>query len=133
MIGLDIVNVHESVFSGRVESAVFPGEAGELGVLHGHAPLLARLKAGAVRVRVPGKENPETFFISGGLLEVQPDHVTVLADVAVRGQGLDELRAIEVMRQAQMALTQAKARQDFAAIEAQFAVVMNALINIRRR
>jgi F-type H+-transporting ATPase subunit epsilon len=131
-VQVNIVSIHESIFSGQVELAILPGEAGELGVLPGHAPLLARLKAGAVRLQLSDQREQEKFFIAGGLLEVQHDRVTVLADVAVRARDVDEAKALMAMKRAQLTLEQAAARRDFAAIEAELNAIAVHLLNIRR-
>ena len=92
---VDVVSAEESVFSGLVEFVVLPGEAGELGILPGHMPLLTRIRPGAVRLRLPDQEAEELIFVAGGVLEVQPNKVTVLADTAIRGKDLDEAKALE--------------------------------------
>ena len=80
----DVVSAEESIFSGLVEIAVFPGEAGELGILPKHTPLLTRIKPGTIRLKVPEQAEFELVYVSGGMLEVQPDMITVLADTALR-------------------------------------------------
>lgn len=87
---VDVVSVEGSLFSGLVESVVAPAELGAVGVYPGHAPLLTRLKPGAVRLRIPYQAEEEIVYISGGMLEVQPHRVTVLADVAMREKALAE-------------------------------------------
>ena len=88
-VHVDIVSAEESIFSGLAEFVVLPGEAGELGIMPGHTPLLTRIKPGVVRVKTQdGTE--ELVFVAGGMLEVQPNLVTVLADTAIRGKDLDE-------------------------------------------
>jgi len=102
-VHVDVVSAEEQIFSGLAELVVLPGEAGELGVLPGHAPLLSRIRPGAVRIKVPDREEPEIIFVAGGMLEVQPSLVTVLADTAIRGRDLDEARAMEAKRRAEEA------------------------------
>src|SRR5437016_1668686 len=99
-VHVDIVSAEESIFSGLAEFVVLPGEAGELGVLPGHTPLLTRIKPGAVRIRVPHQAEEVLVFVAGGLLEVQPNLVTVLADTAIRGKDLDEAKALAAKRAA---------------------------------
>ena len=89
-VHVDIVSAEELIFSGLAEFVALPGEAGELGILPGHMPLMTRIKPGAVRVKIPNQVEEELVFVAGGLLEVQPGLVTVLADTAIRGRDLDE-------------------------------------------
>ena len=91
----DVVSAEESIFSGLVEIAVFPGEAGELGILPRHTPLLTRIKPGTIRLKVPNQSEFELVYVSGGMLEVQPDMITVLADTAIRAHDLDEAKALQ--------------------------------------
>jgi F-type H+-transporting ATPase subunit epsilon len=91
-IHVDVVSAEEMIFSGLAEFVVLPGEAGELGILPGHMPLMTRIKPGAVRVQLPDNKE-ELIFVAGGLLEVQPGLVTVLADTAIRGADLDQAKA----------------------------------------
>ena len=93
-VHVDIVSAEESIFSGLAEFVVLPGEAGELGIMPGHTPLLTRIKPGVVRVKMQdGSE--ELVFVAGGMLEVQPNLVTVLPDTALRGKELDEARGLD--------------------------------------
>ena len=100
-IHVDIVSAEEQIFSGLAEFVALPGEAGELGILPGHMPLMTRIKPGAVRVKVQNESEEELVFVAGGLLEVQPNLVTVLADTAIRGRDLDEAKALEAKRLAE--------------------------------
>jgi F-type H+-transporting ATPase subunit epsilon len=84
-VHVDVVSAEEQLFSGLAEFVALPGEAGELGILPGHMPLLTRIRPGAVRVKLPNQDEEELIFVAGGLLEVQPGLVTVLADTAIRG------------------------------------------------
>ena len=113
-IQVEVVSAEESIFSGEAEFVVLPGEVGELGVYPNHTPLITRIKAGAVRIRVPGENRDELIFVAGGILEIQPNLVTVLADTAIRGNDLDEARANEARRAAEEALTNAKSKMDLA-------------------
>src|SRR3982751_4770943 len=89
-IHVDVVSAEEMIFSGEAEFVALPGEAGELGIYPSHTPLITRIKPGAVRIKVPGRADEEFVFVAGGILEVQPKGVTVLADTAIRGADLDE-------------------------------------------
>lgn len=102
-IRLDIVSAHATIFSGSVEAVYATAEEGEVGILHGHAPLLARLKPGNIRAVSAGQDE-QVFYVSGGMIEVQPDMVTILADTAARAEDLDEAAAIEAKEQAERAL-----------------------------
>ena len=93
-VHVDVVSAEESIFSGLAEFVIIPGEMGELGVYPRHVALLTRIKPGAVRIKRPDQEQEELIYVSGGMLEVQPDVVTVLADTAIRGADLDEARAL---------------------------------------
>ena len=130
-IQVDIVSAHEPIYSGLVEFIVLPGEAGELGVLPGHAPLLSRLHPGMLRLKPSASAPEENFFISGGLVEIQPTHVTVLADIVVRAKGMDEAKALDAMRQAHLAIEDAQTKQDFARVEAEIANLSAHLFNLR--
>ena len=117
----DVVSAEESIFSGIVEFAVFPGEAGELGVYPHHTPLLTRIRPGTVRLKVPHQEAYELVYVSGGMLEVQPGLITVLADTAIRAHDIDEAKALEAKRKAEEALANRKAEVDYASAEAELA------------
>ncbi len=101
---VDIVSAEQSIFSGEAEMLIAPGEAGELGILPEHMPLLSRIKPGTVRIKMPNAEE-EVIYVSGGMMEVQPDRVTVLADTSVRAHDLDEAKAMEAERLAKEAIT----------------------------
>jgi len=113
---VDVVSAEEQIFSGEAKFVALPGESGELGILPKHTPLITRIKPGAVRIERPdGTE--EFVFVAGGILEVQPNRVTVLADTAIRGKDLDEAKAAEAKKQAEEALKNAKSELDQAAIQ----------------
>ena len=131
-IQVEVVSAEESIFSGKAEFVVLPGEVGELGVYPNHTPLITRIKAGAVRIRVPGENRDELIFVAGGILEVQPNMVTVLADTAIRGADLDEARANEARRAAEEALTNAKSKMDLARAHSELAAVTAQIQTIRR-
>ena len=96
---VDVVSAEEAIFSGDAAFVALPGQEGELGILPGHVPLITRIRPGAVRIKTPdGKE--ENVFVAGGILEVQPDRVTVLADTAIRSKDLDEAKAKQALEEA---------------------------------
>lgn len=128
----DVVSAEESIFSGMVEIAVFPGEAGELGILPQHTPLLTRIKPGAIRLKVAGQGDYELVYVSGGMLEVQPDMITVLADTAIRARDLDEAKALEAKKRAEEALANRQAEMDYAAAQAELAEAIAQLQTIQR-
>ena len=135
-IHVDVVSAEESVFSGLVEFVVLPGETGELGILPGHTPLLTRVKPGAVRLRLPNQEAEELIFVAGGMLEVQPNRVTVLADTAIRGKDLDEAKALDAKKRAEEAMESRSSTLDYARAQAELAEAMaqlDAIEKIRRR
>jgi F-type H+-transporting ATPase subunit epsilon len=131
-IHVDVVSAEESIFSGEAEFVALPGEAGELGILPGHTPLITRIKAGAVRIKVADQAEEEFVFVAGGILEVQPHIVTVLADTAIRGRDLDEARANDAKRQAEEALGKAQNDLDIARAQAELAVQIAQLAAIQR-
>lgn len=121
-IHVDVVSAEESIFSGEAKFVVLPGEAGELGIYPRHTPLITRIRPGAVRIeRADGGE--EFVFVAGGLLEVQPGTVTVLADTAIRGKDLDEAKANEAKALAEEAMKNAKNDIDFAKAQGEFAAL----------
>jgi F-type H+-transporting ATPase subunit epsilon len=130
-IHVDVVSAEESIFSGLAEFVVLPGEAGELGILPGHMPLMTRIKPGAVRIkRQDGSE--ELIFVASGLLEVQPGLITVLADTAIRGHDLDEARALEARKAAQEAMTNRASAMDYGRAQAELAEAAAQLAAIDR-
>ena len=128
---VDVVSAEALIFSGEAEFVVLPGEAGELGIYPRHAPLLTRIKPGAVRIKRPGGEE-ELVFVAGGILEVQPKGVTVLADTAIRGHDLDEAKAADAQERAKEAMANAKSDLDFAKAQSEFAVMAAQIAAIRR-
>lgn len=120
-VHVDIVSAEEQIFSGLAEFVVLPGESGELGILPGHMPLMTRIKPGAVRVKQANSTEEELVFVAGGLLEVQPGRVTVLADTAIRGKDLDEAKALDAKRKAEEALASKSAKIDYAKAQAELA------------
>jgi F-type H+-transporting ATPase subunit epsilon len=130
-IHVDVVSAEEMIFSGLAEFVVLPGEAGELGILPGHMPLMTRIKPGAVRVQLPDNKE-ELIFVAGGLLEVQPGLVTVLADTAVRGADLDEAKALEAKKLAEEAMVNRGSEMDYARAQAELAEAIAQLAAIDR-
>ena len=120
-VHVDIVSAEEQIFSGLAEFVSLPGEAGELGILPGHMPLMTRIKPGAVRVKRQNEAEEEVVFVAGGILEVQPGLVTVLADTAIRGKDLDEAKALEAKRLAEEALQNQSTELDYAKAQAELA------------
>jgi F-type H+-transporting ATPase subunit epsilon len=119
-IHVDIVSAEAEIFSGLAELVVAPAEMGEVGIAARHAPFLTRLKPGEVRVKVNDQEI-YPFFISGGMLEVQPHVVTILADTAIRARDIDEAAALEAKRRAEEMLSDKSGKIDYALAQAQLA------------
>jgi len=130
-IHVDVVSAEASIFSGEAEFVVLPGEAGELGIYPRHAPLITRIKPGAVRILKSGGEE-EFVFVAGGILEVQPKVITVLADTAIRGHDLDEAKANEALKRAEEARRTAKDKQEIAVVEGELAMLAAQLAAIRK-
>ena len=121
-IHVDVVSAEESIFSGEARFVALPGEAGELGIFPRHTPLITRIRPGSVRIEMAdGSE--EFVFVAGGILEVQPGTVTVLADTAIRGKDLDEAKAREAQKLAQEAMKNAKSDIDLARAQGEFAMM----------
>lgn len=131
-IKVDVVSAEEAIFSGDAESVSLPGEAGELGILPKHTPLITRIKPGVVRIKVAGKEEVEQVFVAGGILEVQPNIVTVLADTAIRGKDLDEAKVAEALRQAEEARKNASTEIEIAKVEAEKSALAAQLAAIKK-
>ncbi|HEY1042839.1 MAG TPA: F0F1 ATP synthase subunit epsilon, partial [Telluria sp.] len=120
------------IFSGEAEFVALPGEAGELGIYPKHTPLITRIKPGAVRIKVAGRADEEFVFVAGGILEVQPNGVTVLADTAIRGADLDEAKAAEAKRLAEEAMNNKEASIDYAKAQAELAAAIAQLAAIQK-
>ncbi len=127
---VDIVSAEEEIFSGAVDHVTAMGEVGELGVHPGHTPLLTHLKPGEIRLAHNGTE--DIYYVSGGVLEVQPHLVTVLADTITRASDLDEVAAVEAKKRAEKALKDKKSDLDFNAASAELAQAMAQLRAISR-
>lgn len=131
-IHVDVVSAEESIYSGEATFVALPGESGELGIYPRHTPLITRIKPGSVRIQPAGGGDEELIFVAGGILEVQPQVVTVLADTAIRGANLDEAKAQEALRAAQEARSKAEDKLEVAAVEAELASLAAQLAAIRR-
>jgi F-type H+-transporting ATPase subunit epsilon len=129
---VDIVSAEQAIFSGEAEMVIAPGEAGELGILPEHTPLLTRIKPGTVRIRQAGGAEEEVIYVSGGMMEVQPDRVTVLADTSVRAHDLDEAKAMEAERLAKEAISNRTGVMEIAKAQAELAEAAAQLAAIRK-
>ena len=129
---LNIVSAEEEIFSGTIESVFVPLISGEVGIYPRHTPLIGEIKPGEIVVRSDEGENEQHFFVSGGILEVQPHVVTVLSDTAIRAKDLDESVALEAKRQAEEAMQDQKADMDFALAQAELAEAVAQLNMIRK-
>jgi F-type H+-transporting ATPase subunit epsilon len=130
-IHVDVVSAEESIFSGEARFVALPGEAGELGIYPRHTPLITRIRPGSVRIQKPGGEE-ELVFVAGGILEVQPKVITVLADTAIRGKDLDEAKATEALRRAEEARAKAQDKAEIAAVESELSSLAAQLAAIRK-
>ena len=131
-IHVDVVSAEESIFSGEAEFVVLPGEAGELGIYPRHTPLITRIRPGALRIKPAGGGEEQLIFVAGGILEVQPKVVTVLADTAIRGKDLDEAKATEALRKAEEARARATDKQELATVEGELSMLAAQLAAIRK-
>ena len=131
-IHVDIVSAEQQIFSGEAAMVIAPGEGGELGILPEHIPLLTRIKPGTVRVQPAGGGDEEVIYVSGGMMEVQPDRVTVLADTSVRAHDLDEAKAMEAERLAKEALANRTGAMEVAKAQAELAEAAAQIAAIRK-
>lgn len=134
-IQVNIVSAEQAIFSGEAERVVAPGESGELGILPSHAPLMTRIRPGTVKVKLVGQEIEELIYVSGGVMEVQPKVITILADTSVRAADLDEAKLMEAKRLAEEALANRASNLDRATVEgelAQLAAQLAAIQKLRR-
>ncbi len=131
-IHVDVVSAEESIFAGEAEFVALPGEAGELGIYPRHTPLITRIRPGVVRIKMPGKAEEEQVFVAGGILEVQPNVVTVLADTAIRGHDLDEAKARDALAKAEEARKSAGSELEIAKVEAEMSALAAQLAAIRK-
>jgi len=130
-IHVDVVSAEESIFSGEARFVALPGEAGELGIYPRHTPLITRIKAGSVRIEM-ADGGEEFVFVAGGILEIQPNSVTVLSDTAIRGKDLDEEKANAAKLAAEEAVKNAKTELDLAKASSELAVMAAQVSALRR-
>jgi F-type H+-transporting ATPase subunit epsilon len=130
-IQVDVVSAEESLFSGKAVFVALPGESGELGIKPRHTPLITKIRSGSVRIQLENGQE-EFIFVAGGILEVQPNAVTVLSDTAVRGKDLDEEKANAAKLQAEEALKNAKSEIELAKAQSELAVLAAELAALRR-
>jgi len=131
-IHVDVVSAEEQIFSGEAEFVALPGESGELGIYPMHTPLITRIRPGAVRIKVAGRSDEEFVFVAGGILEVQPKGVTVLADTAIRGADLDEAKAQDAKRKAEELMLNKDSQIDYAKAQAELAAAIAQLAAIAK-
>jgi len=131
-VQIDIVSAEESIFSGMAEFIAAPAIMGEVGIYPHHAPMITALKSGSVRIKLADKSEEQLVFVSGGILEVQPGHVTVLSDTAIRGADLDEAKALAAKKSAEDAIKNKSAEIDFAKAQAELAQAMAQLQAIEK-
>jgi len=131
-VQIDIVSAEESIFSGMAEFIAAPAIMGEVGIYPHHAPMITALKSGSVRIKLADKSEEQLVFVSGGILEVQPGHVTVLSDTAIRGADLDEAKALAAKKSAEDAMKNKSAESDFAKAQAELAQAMAQLQAIEK-
>lgn len=134
-IHVDVVSAEQAIFSGVAEFVAVPAEMGELGISPRHPPLIPRLKPGSVRLKLPNQAEEELVYVSGGILEIQPNVVTILSDTAIRGHDLDETKAMEAKQQAEDAMKNRAAAMDYAKAQSELAQAiaqLQAIQKIRR-
>jgi F-type H+-transporting ATPase subunit epsilon len=129
---VDVVSAEALIFEGEAEYVELPGESGGLGIYPSHIPLITRIRPGEVRIKVAGKQTEELIFVAGGILEVQPNRVTVLADTAIRGEDIDEAKAEAAKKAAEEAVANAKSEIDMAKASSELAVMAAQLAALRR-
>ncbi|MCX7140631.1 MAG: F0F1 ATP synthase subunit epsilon [Proteobacteria bacterium] len=131
-IHVDVVSAEEAIYSGEAEFVVLPGEEGELGIFPKHTPLITRIRPGTVRIKPENGGEEELIFVAGGILEVQPNLVTVLADTAIRGHDLDEAKALDAQRRAKENLQDRTGKLEYAKAVAELAEAAAQIAAIRR-
>jgi len=131
-VHIDVVSAEASIFSGEAEFVVAPASAGEVGIYPHHAPMVTSIKPGALRIKLSNTAEETLIFISGGLLEVQPGLITVLADTAVRGHDLDEAKAIAAKEAAEEAMRNRTSDMDYAAAQAELSEALAQIQAIER-
>jgi F-type H+-transporting ATPase subunit epsilon len=127
-VHVDVVSAEESIFSGLAEMVIVPGQMGELGIYPRHAALLTRIKPGSIRIKRPDQVEDELIYVSGGMMEVQPNIVTILSDTAIRGKDLDEARALEAKQAAEEAMRNRSSDIDYAQAESE---LVNAIAQLK--
>ncbi len=120
-IHVDVVSAEQEIFSGLAEVVIVPAQMGEVGIYPRHAPMITRIKPGSVRIRIPEQAEDELIYVSGGMLEVQPSIVTILADTAIRGADLDEAKALEAKIRAEESMKDKSSKIDYAKAQAELA------------
>jgi len=130
-IKVDVVSAERSLFEGEAKFVVLPGESGEIGVLPGHTPLITRIRPGTLKIVMPD-DTEEFIFVAGGLLEVQPHHVTVLSDTAIRADDLDEAKAEQARQRAEETLANTKDKADIAVVQAELEMLVAQAAAARR-
>lgn len=131
-VRVDVVSAEEEIFSGEAEFIVAPASAGEVGVYPHHAPMITTIKSGALRIKLPDTKEETLIFISGGMLEVQPGLVTVLADTAIRGHDLDEAKAIAAKEAAEEVMKNKASDMDYAKAQAELTEAVAQIQAIKR-
>jgi len=131
-VHVDVVSAEASIFSGLAELIIVPGEAGEMGIYPRHSALLTRIKPGSVRLKLPDQADEELIYVSGGMLEVQPNVVTILADTAIRGGDLDEARALQAKQDAEESMKNRSSDIDYAQAQAELAEAIAQLAAIKQ-
>jgi len=131
-IHVDVVSAEEAIYSGEAEFVVLPGEEGELGIYPKHTPLITRIKPGTVRIKPASGGEEELIFVAGGILEVQPNLITVLADTAIRGRDLDEAKALEAQKRAQENLQERTGKMEYAKAMSELAEATAQIAAIRK-
>jgi F-type H+-transporting ATPase subunit epsilon len=129
---VDVVSAEEAIYSGEAEFVVLPGEEGELGIYPKHTPLITRIKPGTVRIKPADGAEEQLIFVAGGILEVQPNVITVLADTAIRGHDLDEAKALEAHKIAQENLANRSGKMEYAEALAELAQAAAQIAAIRK-
>lgn len=129
---VDVVSAEEQIFSGEAKFVALPGEMGELGIYPRHTPLITRIKPGTVEITPAGGGEKQLIFVAGGILEIQPKVITVLADTAIRGADLDEAKANEAIKKAEEARAKAKDKQEIATVEGELSMLAAQLAAIRK-
>ena len=130
-VHVDIVSAEAEIYSGLAELVLAPASEGEVGILPRHAPFLSQLKPGTVHLKLSG-EREESFYVSGGMLEVQPHVVTILADTAVRAHDIDEAAAVEAKTRAEKLLSDSNATFDYTRAQVELAEAIAQLQTLQR-